>query len=177
MLKPNFAEINCVHYLRNTLKLKTRHKRFTSPSGMREFENPAYDFKIQPPTFAEITKFIMKMKFSASPRPLDQISVITFKKCPVLTSRLKNILQTAQTVNTLHDVWNSGVTVLEHKKGIAANPENFRPITLQPVLSKVFTSIFRNRLFNFSSKNKYIETNRQKGFWERYFLIRKLKRK
>ena len=95
MLKPNFAEINCVHYLRNTLKLKTRHKRFTSPSGMREFENPAYDFKIQPPTFAEITKFIMKMKFSASPRPLDQISVITFKKCPVLTSRLKNILQTA----------------------------------------------------------------------------------
>ena len=50
MVKPNFPETNCVHYLRNTLKWKKRHKRFTSPSWMKEFENPAYNFKMQPPT-------------------------------------------------------------------------------------------------------------------------------
>ena len=64
-------------------------------------------------------------------------------------------------------MWNSGVNVLAYKKGDTGNPENFRPITLQPVLSKVLTFIIRNRLFNFASKNKYIETNLQEAFLEK----------
>ena len=82
-------------------------------------------------------------------------------------SQLTNILQTAWTVKTFPYVWKSGVTVLQYKKADAGNPENFPPITLQPVLSKEFTSIIRNRLFNFTSENKYIKTNLQKGFWEK----------
>ena len=31
----------------------------------------------------------------------------------------------------------------------------------------MFTSVIRNRLFDFASKNNYIETNLQKGFWEK----------
>ena len=107
------------------------------------------------------------MKSSTSPCLLDQIIVILFKKCPFLRSRLTNILQTAWSTKTFPDVWKSGVTVLAFKKGDTGNPENFPSIVLQPVLSKVFTSIIRNRLFNFASKNKYTETNLQKGFWEK----------
>ena len=84
---------------------------------MKEFENPATDFKMQPPTYAEVTNVIMKMKSSASPCPLDQISVIVFKKCLVLCSRLTNILQTACTEKTFPYLWNSGV--LAYKKGDA----------------------------------------------------------
>ena len=88
-------------------------------------------------------------------------------KRSVLRSRLTNILQTAWTAKIFPDVWESGATVLAYKKCDAGNPENFRPIALQPFLSKVFTSTIRNRLFNFASKNKYIETNLQKGFWKK----------
>ena len=84
---------------------------------------------------------------------------------------MKNILQTAWTAKTFPDVWKSGVTVLAYKKGDAGNPENFiqpprKHLLYLPVLSKTFTSVIRNRLFNFASKNKYIETNLQKGFWQ-----------
>ena len=84
---------------------------------------------------------------------------------------MKNILQTAWTTKTFPDVWKSGVTVLAYKKGDAGNPENFiqpprKHLLYLPVLSKTFTSVIRNRLFNFASKNKYIEKNLQKGFWQ-----------
>ena len=92
---------------------------------------------------------------------------LIWPKCSVLRSRLTNIFQTVWTTKIFPDVWESGAAVLAYRKGDAGNPENFHPITLKPVLSKVFTSNIRNRLFNFASKNKYIEKNLQKGFWEK----------
>ena len=44
------------------------------------------------------------------------------------------------------------------------NPANFRPITLQSVPLKVFTSCLRNKMFTFLVENNYIEHNIQKGF-------------
>ena len=38
---------------------------------------------------------------------------------------------------------------------------------MQPVLSKVFTSLVRNSLYTFAADNGYLETNIQKGFWEK----------
>ena len=64
-------------------------------------------------------------------------------------------------------MWRSGVTVLVHKKDGPGKPENVRPITLQPVLWKLFTSLVRNRLYRFAADNSYIEANIQKGFWEK----------
>ena len=84
----------------------------------------------------------MKMKSSASPFPLDQISVVAFNKCPILRSHLTNILQTAWTAKTFPDVWKSGVTVLAYKKGDAGNPWNFRSITL-PSLEIDFSTSLR----------------------------------
>ena len=44
----------------------------------------------------------------------------------------------------------SVVTVLAYKKGDAGNQENFHPITLQYVPSKIFTSIILNRTSSFA---------------------------
>ena len=66
-------------------------------------------------------------------------------------------------------VWNNGITVLIYKKqdlAFANDPANFRPITLEPVIVKVFTSLIRNRIYSFISKNNYIESHIQKGFWQ-----------
>ena len=33
-------------------------------------------------------------------------------------------------------------------------------------MSKIFTSIIRNRLYNFVAENEYIQSNVQKAFWD-----------
>ena len=58
-----------------------------------------------------------------------------------------------------------GLTVLAYKKDLADDAANFRPITLEPVIAKVLTSLIRNRIYASLCKNQYIETNIQKGFW------------
>ena len=43
-------------------------------------------------------------------------------------------------------------------------PSNFRPTTLQPVFAKIYSSLIRNRIYNFLLENQFIESNIQKGF-------------
>ena len=61
--------------------------------------------------------------------------------------------------------WKTGATILIYKKGSTSDPANFRPISLQPVWYKVFSTFYKNRLYNFLIKNNYIEQNMQKGFF------------
>ena len=116
---------------------------------MRTFKDPTINFDLELPTYTEITKIISKMKSSASPCPLDQVSVIAFKKWPILRSHLTKIIQLAQKSRKLGNLAQQCQLI---KKGDPDEPENFCPITLQPVLSKVFTSIIRNRLYQFLEK-------------------------
>ena len=60
--------------------------------------------------------------------------------------------------------WKKACTILIHKKGETNDPANFRPITLESIPLKVFTSCLRNKTFEFLSDNNYIEQNIQKGF-------------
>ena len=55
-------------------------------------------------------------------------------------------------------------TVLVHKKGDPSDPSNFRPITLESVPLKIFTSCVRDSMFACLKANGYIEHQIQKGF-------------
>ena len=68
-----------------------KKKSFEYPSWLKGLNNPTTEFDQSPPTYAELTKTIKKMKSGASPRPLDQISIIAFQKCPALRSQLLSI--------------------------------------------------------------------------------------
>ena len=63
------------------------------------------------------------------------------------------------------ELWKQGLTVLAYKKGLADDPANFRPITLEPIIANILMSLIRNRIYAFLCKNQYIEMNIQKGFW------------
>ena len=66
-------------------------------------------------------------------------------------------------------VWKNGITELIYKKqdpAFPTDPANFRPITLESVIAKIFTSIIQNHIYSFISKNNYIESHIQKGFWQ-----------
>ena len=104
------------------------------------------------------------MKSSGSPFPLDQTGIICFNRCPYLRSFISNICTEVLRSNTLPAQWTKAATILIHKKGDPSLPENFRPITLEPVSLKIFTSLLRNRVFTYLINNQYIESHYQKGF-------------
>ena len=52
------------------------------------------------------------------------------------------------------EMWAKSVISPIHKKGDTNLPTNYRSVCLQPVLSKVFTSILNKRLKHWSSQHK-----------------------
>ena len=132
---------------------------------MQKLDIPSIGFHLEAPTYKEITKINFKMKSSASPCPLDQVSIIVLKKCTYLRTYLWRIMSASWARGDFSTVWKRGITVLAYKKDSNKDPSNFRLITLQPVLSNVFTSILRYKIYDFCYKNKYIESNLQMGFW------------
>ena len=60
--------------------------------------------------------------------------------------------------------WKDGVTVLAYKSGSTSDPGNFRPITLQPVMSKIFTAIIKNRIYDYLLQSNYIYHQHKMAF-------------
>ena len=107
------------------------------------------------------------MKSSGSPCPLDQISIISFKRCPYLRSYITEIIKVVWSSGTLPNDWKKACTVLAHKKGDSNDPGNFRPITLESIPLKIFTSALRNSIFDFLRSNNFVEHEIQKGFTQK----------
>ncbi len=139
-------------------------KTFKIPNWIPKFTSPQTQFNLDPPTYQEITNVIRKMKPSGSPCPLDQISIICFTRCPYLRSYLTEIIQAAWSCGVVPSEWKKACTILIYKKGQTNDPASFRPITLESIPLKVFTSCLRNKTFQFLLENNYIEQNIQKGF-------------
>ena len=161
---PSFNLAQCTSYFTKTFSATSPNKTFNIPSWIPKFASPQTPFKLDPPTYQEITNVIRKMKLSGSPCPLDQISIICFKRCPYLRSYLTEIIHAAWSRGVVPSEWKKACTILIHKKGETNDPANFRPITLESIPLKVFTSCLRNKTFEFLSDNNYIEQNIQKGF-------------
>ena len=62
--------------------------------------------------------------------------------------------------------WKNAFAILIYNKKSNTEPSNFCPITLQLVLAKIYSSLIRNRIYDFLIKNDFIETRIQKGFWK-----------
>jgi len=107
------------------------------------------------------------MKASGSPCPLDQISLICFKRCPYLRSVITWLICSIWKSGNIPHKWKKACTILVHKKGDKDDPANFRPITLESVPLKICTSCLRDSIFSFLSQNHLIEQKIQKGFTHR----------
>ena len=125
-------------------------------------------FNSDPPSYQQVTNVIRKMKSSGSPCPLDQISILCFKRCPYLRSHLTEIIRAVWLSGEVPCHWKKACTSLVHKAGATNDPANFRSITLESVPLKVFTSCLRNSIYHFLVQNIYIECNIQKGFTPKF---------
>ena len=104
------------------------------------------------------------MKTYGSPCPLDQLSIICFKRCPFLRSYLAELFRAVWLSRAIPDEWKKACTILIHEKDDTNSPSNFRPITLETIPLKVFTSCIRNSIFTFLIANNFIESSIQKKF-------------
>ena len=104
------------------------------------------------------------MKASGSPCPLDQLSIICLKGCPFLRTYLTDLIRAVWLSGTIPSEWKKACTTLVHKKGDTNTPSNLRPIILETIPLKVFTSCLRNAMYSFLSTNNFIEHNIHKRF-------------
>ena len=139
---PSFNMTDCLSYFSKSLAKINPNKLFVIPRWIPKLSDPEVQFNLDPPTYQQITNVIRKMKSSGSPCPLDQLSIISFKPTE----------------------WKRACTILIHKKGNNNDPSNFRPITLESIPLKVFTSCLRNAVYSFLASNNFVEHNIQKGF-------------
>ena len=104
---------------------KGKKNDFRIPTWMKTLNEPSHSFNLDPPSYRELTKVIMKMKSGASPRPLDQISVIPLKKCPHLRIFLWRIISSAWTRAEFPEAWKQEMPILASKKDSILIPPIF----------------------------------------------------
>ena len=161
---PSFNMTQCFSYFTKTLAAIHPNKLFTIPSWIPALSDPEVQFDLDPPSYQQVTNIIRRMKASGSRCPLDQLSIICFKRCPFLRSYLTDLIRAVWLSGTIPSEWKKACTILIHKKGDPNTPSNFRPITLESIPLKVFTSCLRNAMYSFLTANNFIEHNIQKGF-------------
>ena len=71
---------------------------------------------------------------------------------------------TAWSSRSIPTKWKKACAILFHKKGETNTPSYFRPVALEHIALKVFTSCLRNVMYLSLTANNYVEQNIQKGF-------------
>ena len=161
---PTFNVEDCFKYFTRSLAKLHPNKLFEIPNWIPKLSKAKVQFNLDPPTYQQITNVIRKMKSSGSPCPLDQVSIICFKRCPYLRTYLTELIRCIWLSANVPSQWKQACTILIHKKGSTNDPANFRPITLESIPLKVYTSCLRNAIYSFLVSNDYVESNIQKGF-------------
>ena len=133
LVLPTFAMTECFTHFKNVLAKVNPNKLFKIPDWIPMLPDRINEFDLTPPTYQQITNIIRKMKTSGSPCPLDQISIICFKRCPYLRSYLTELIQAVRLSGNIPEEWKKACTILIHRKDNSDSPSNFRPITLQTI--------------------------------------------
>ena len=73
---------------------------------------PDFQYDDSPPTYKEVTSCVKKARSSASASPIDQLSVLILKKCPMARTILHRILVECWTQKKIPKCWKNSATIL-----------------------------------------------------------------
>ena len=90
---PSFSKETCIHYFIKILSSTWPNRKFIIPSWIPSLQKPTIPFNFEPPSYEKVTNVIRRTKTSGSPSPLDQSSIICFKRCPYLRTLLTNTIR------------------------------------------------------------------------------------
>ena len=165
---PSFSRDHCTRFFITFFAAILPYKKFTIPHWIPSFNLSSFSFDQSAPSYDKVTQVVRRIKSSGSPCPLDKISIICFKRCPYLRTFLTDIIRIVWESGRVPSEWKKACTVLVHKKGTSDDPANFRPITLESVPLKVFTSCIRDSIFPFLLKMNLSKQKSKKGLLRRF---------
>ena len=132
--------------------------------GIRHKLNPRNErFRLKPVTKGEVSKVLMSLKRSKSPG-IDNIPPGTVKdEAKVIIHPLLHIINLSFTTSTIPQEWKLARCVPIFKSGSAKEFDNYRPISVLPVFSKILERIVHNQLYEYLESNKFL-SSQQFGF-------------
>jgi len=130
---PIFTLSKGAEYFRNVLPQRNNKQPFAIPCWMPKLPKQSGTYVDHPPNFQEIANIIKRDKPSASACPINQLSILLLKHCPMLRTLMHRVVTLCWERKQIPECWKQGATILVNKKGDPADPATYRPITLQPV--------------------------------------------
>lgn len=119
--------------------------------------------KFTPCTTSEVSKIIDNLNSNTS-TGLDGISTKTIKCLkPIIIDRLTNCINLCLAQGIFPDTLKVAKVTPIHKSGVKTDPNNYRPVSVLPVLSKIFERIIYTRLSTYLN-NKQVLIEQQYGF-------------
>ena len=122
------------------------------------------NFIFEKTTTAQVFSLLSKLCQSKA-TGLDNISAKLLRQCPdLLSESLTVIFNQSLITGIFPDEWKSArVTPLYKNSGKRNEPTNYRPISVIPVVAKVFERIIYDQVYHYLSKNSLL-TRHQSGF-------------
>ena len=145
------------------------------PNLAEKIEKTEYQFKdyikhtnskfsaFKPVTINQMCSLLLQLSGS-KPTGLDKISSKVLKTAaPVISDSLTYIFNQAVTLCTFPNGWKIARVIPSFKNGQRNLPENYRPISILPALSKVMGRILYTQLYEYLSVNNLLSEH-QFGF-------------
>ena len=119
---------------------------------------------LEPITITDIKRRIQESKTGSAPGA-DQISYGLLAICPdILLVKFAVLINYCLSIGYFPRIWKDAkVTMVQKPNKEHTNPKNYRPISLLPVLGKIFEGLLSERLVTFLEQNKII-TKYQAGY-------------
>lgn len=122
-----------------------------------------HSFFLHPTDPYEVRNIILQLKTDSSPGP-DRFTASLFKKSiDSFLAPLSHIINISLNTGIFPDCWKMAAVTPIFKNGSKNLPDNYRPIALLSVTSKILERIVNNRLVSFLQKHNLI-SDRQFGF-------------
>ncbi len=132
-------------------------------TNILNYETPDTMFRPSPTTWETVTLIIKHMKNTNS-YGSDGIPFRYIKdSLPVIVSYLTCILNTSIATGIVPTSWKHSVVVPVFKSGNKCEPQNYRPISLLPVVSKILEKVVASQLTEYLETNNLLSTT-QHGF-------------
>ena len=128
-------------------------------------ENSSNSFYMFPVTVNEVHKIIISLNDTRY--GMDEISTSIFKRCSLIFAvPIAELLRFSLEAGVFPTCLKEASITPIYKSGKRTDMNNYRPIAILPLLSKIFEKIVHNRLNNFFAKFNIISPN-QYGFQKR----------
>ena len=124
-------------------------------------------FFLNPPSIAEVYDEICSLRLKNSTGPDDIPSYFVQLAAPIISPYLTYFIETSFKLRIFPNSLKVAKVLPIFKKGSKTIPENFRPISILPALSKIFEKVLSIKLFSFFTQNSVLRST-QYGFRKKH---------